>query len=156
MKPDMWLSKVLRDDTLTTTQRAVAAALWSYMDRAGVCWPSVETIGQRAGISKRRNVRLALDMLTERGHLERVLQPNGRLSTNRYKAVDKPPRGVPKGTATVVPLGTHRGAPKGTPQGGPPRGPRTSPEELVGEQPSAPTDSPHPYIQHLANHWPRP
>lgn len=156
MKPDAWLSKVLRDDTLTTTQRAVAAALWSYMDRAGVCWPSVATIGQRAGINKRETVRIALDMLTERGHLERVLQPNGRLSTNRYKAVDKPPRGSAERTAAVVRLTDKRGSAERTPQGGPSNGPRTSPIELVGEQPSAPTDSPHPYIQHLANHWPRP
>lgn len=156
MKPDVWLSKVLRDEALTPTQRAVAAALWSFMDRAGVCWPSLEKIGGRAGISQRRHVRLALDMLTERGHVERVLQPGGRLSTNRYKAVDKPPRGVAKGTAAVVPLAHIRGVAKSTPQGGSPKAPRTIPIELRDQQPQNEPDGPHPFIGRLAANWPRP
>lgn len=146
-----WLSKVLQDDALTTTQRAVAASLWSFMDRAGKCNPSVEVIGRRAGLTKRRSIRLAIDVLTERGWVERVLQPDGRLSPNRYRAVDNPQRRSPKGTATVVPFGTVRGVPKGTPQGGSPKDPRTYPEELTRAS-SPPARDDNPWVKHLANH----
>ena len=135
---DQWLCAVAGDTALTTAQKAVAMALWSYMDRRGVCWPSVAAIGERAGISTERAARHALKDLEAAGYIRRTLQPNGRKAPNSYSArlpedgkvihmgtTKRPPK--PKvGGSFRADVGGHETTPLGVPR----NDPRTNPIEL--------------------------
>ena len=99
-----WLEEVIKDGRLTATQKSVAAALWTFMDAGGCCWPSQQAIGDRAGISKRETVRLCVTALEAAGHLTRLLQPDGNRRPNRYIAAG------PGISGEVVRLPAKRGA----------------------------------------------
>jgi hypothetical protein len=148
--PDQWLSRVAQAPDLSATQRAVALSLWSFMDKQGLCWPSVESIGARAGIRKRDHVRAALKVLEEVGYLTRKVQPGGRYSTNSYRAADpsRPPR---KGVTPVTPLRDSRPPRKGVTYGAPQRGHELSQEELTRARGGTASDGPHPFIAALSS-----
>ena len=148
MKSHAWLGLVLRQPGFTPTQRAVAAALWSFMDMHGKCYPSMQALGERAGIAKRDHLRSALDALVDLGHLERSIQPKGRLSTNIYRAVDhrRRPR---SGVTTVTLLREIRRPRRGVPLGPPAEGSLTTPIELRGGSDETVTNV-HPVISHIA------
>jgi hypothetical protein len=140
--PDVWLSAVIEDTALTPVQRAVAVALWRHMDRQGVCWPSMDKICDYSGCSKRDTVRAALDVLVERGWIDRSVQPKGRLSNNRYTArtakrtVRRPVERVPvervTEDATVTRLTEVRRPVERVTQGDPSNGSLTIHKELRG------------------------
>jgi Helix-turn-helix domain len=48
----VWLEAVTKSADLAPITRAVAAALWSFMDHAGCCWPSAPAIAERAGCGR--------------------------------------------------------------------------------------------------------
>lgn len=152
MNPQAWLSAVAKDDRLTLTQRAVAMALWSFMDRHGRCFPGMQAIGERAGVRKRDTVRAALAALEERGHIVVQLQPRGRLSTNEYRAVDNSLRRPVKRVTTVTRLTDRRPPVERVTQGPPSNGSLTFPEGTKGKRSGSLVDnSPHPIVSSLAD-----
>lgn len=150
MKSHEWLNLVMRQPGPTPTQRAVAAALWSFMDMHGRCHPSMQAVGERAGIAKRDHVRRAIDALVELGLLDRCVQPDGRLSTNVYRAVDNRSRRPRCGGATVTPLRDARRPRSGVPLGPPAEGSQTVPIEQGGGSDTTATNV-HPLIAHIAS-----
>ena len=145
MKSHEWLNLVMRQPGLTPTQRAVAAALWSFMDMHGKCHPSMQALGERAGIAKRDHLRRAIDALIDLGLLDRSVQPNGRLSTNIYRT--RRPR---SGVTAVTPLRDARRPRKGVPLCPPAKGSQTVPIEQKGSSDGTVTNV-HPLIAHIAS-----
>ena len=82
MKPILWRDAI-RDSDLDSTAKLVAHTLSTYMNGAGVCWPSKSTLAQGAGKSK-RTVDGAIERLASAGFLT-ISQSRGR-SSNGYTA----------------------------------------------------------------------
>ena len=79
----IWRDEIAASE-LNATARAVACALATYMDRDGVCWPSVETISRLLRLS-RRTVQRAIRTLEAQGFL-RVQLGGGRGKASTYRA----------------------------------------------------------------------
>lgn len=152
MNPAEWLSAVVQDPALKTTDRAVAAALWSFMDRDGVCWPGHKKLGPRAGLSKRDYLRAALDRLETAGWLRITVQPSGRYSTNVYEAVDKSSCAPRKGSRGVTRLADFRPPAKGVTHVTREGGHELSQRELRDGGSAEPVDDGvHPIVSSLAD-----
>lgn len=90
-----------------TTAFAVFGVLASHANKENVCWPSVATIADRAGI-KERAAQLAINALVQEGLIVVEKHP-GRV--NRYRIVFVDERGAPASTAVA-----HVDAPGGAPE----------------------------------------
>lgn len=91
-------------------QVAVYAALRSFADRGGECWPSYQTLASRAGISEKK-VRLVLSELRDEGWIGWVSRrkDDGSLASNLYSIY-----GVRSGTPGGEGSGTPGGEGLGT------------------------------------------
>lgn len=64
-------TKLLDDPTLDAAEKMTLIALLSYANPEGRCWPSLERIAQRAGISRRGTMKI-LKRLDDRSLIERT------------------------------------------------------------------------------------
>ena len=95
---------VVFDHRLSATAVQVLAAISTYADRNGRCWPAVSTLAERTGMSE-RHARTCLGMLVEFGHLEIDARPG---QSNVYR--------IPRNHSSGV---NHSSGDPGTPvQGG--------------------------------------
>lgn len=80
-----WIDAVLADHSgrLDAHAVAVAVALWSHMDGAGVCWPSIRLVADESRCSP-NTVTARIDALEETGFLAVTRQPR---RANTYTAV---------------------------------------------------------------------
>lgn len=72
--------------SLSPKGQAVAVAVASFMNRWGECWPSIAALGERAGLSRRYSVSLALRELGDRGLLEVERRGHHRSNVCRWAA----------------------------------------------------------------------
>ena len=92
--PGSWVDAWVQDERLPSGVRLLLYALANYMDKRGVCWPSVSTLARDTGYDRRHAFRLLahgealgwLDIDTEGGPKVR----GGKL--NLYRARMSPPR----------------------------------------------------------------
>jgi hypothetical protein len=82
-----WVHEVRKDSGLSRTTKLVALTLAAHMDTSGLCWPSITTIAQGAGL-KRRATILHLSKLEAAGYIRRR-KGVGRGNTTRYEACKK-------------------------------------------------------------------
>lgn len=81
---------IIDDKTLKAADKSVYATLCMYADnRTADCWPSRETLMQKAGVSD-RTLRNSLQTLQERGYIEVVRRhaDDGRQLSNLYVLLD--------------------------------------------------------------------
>ena len=79
---------IIEDATLTPESRLIYACLACYADKKRSCYPSIETLISVSGMSKTRFYK-HMDILVERGIVEKVKQKNGNLyGKNIYKLRD--------------------------------------------------------------------
>lgn len=71
------LFALMRDGKVSATAFVVGAALCSFADRDGVCWPRREDIGKRVGIPRTATISASLSELLHAGFMERVRLQRG-------------------------------------------------------------------------------
>jgi hypothetical protein len=86
-----WTRAVRDDGGLSSGAKLVGFALATFMDRDGVCWPSVETLRAATSLSG-RTVERRRNELLDGGYLIVVEHGGGRRRSNRYRAVFPPER----------------------------------------------------------------
>ena len=133
--PGSWVDAWCQASDLSTGSRVVLFALANYMDRQGVCWPSLATLARDTGM-QRRSVWRALDEAEAAGWIEREKRrgPKGEWLSSRYRAKVSPPLG----TETHLGVGTEAHQPRDR------DAPRRSIERPEGTSTTELTDSENP------------
>ncbi len=85
---ELWerLTPVMARKGLTPSDKLVAVGLCRFIDRKGVCWPSIGALEDQTGLSERQ-VRRSLDELVRAGAIERRARysEDGRQRSNLYR-----------------------------------------------------------------------
>ena len=79
-----WMNGWVDDESLSGTAVAVLAVLLRHMGQTGEAWPSVATIGAKAGFANRKTIYAAISEIEKAGWLE-VERTHGSSSTYRAK-----------------------------------------------------------------------
>lgn len=102
-------SSLVADRRIGDAAFRVLAALSTYADRDGWCWPSQQTLASDVGTS-RRSVRTQLDVLEEAGYVEssRRIRADGSESSKTYRLLYdrdhwRPTRQSPPASETPTP-----------------------------------------------------
>ena len=74
---------VLEDKTLPSDAKLLYVYLSKYACNKGECWPSIETLVENSGISKRQILRM-LQVLEEKGYIVRQKRRTGNGKSNLY------------------------------------------------------------------------
>ncbi|MEP4769615.1 MAG: helix-turn-helix domain-containing protein [Roseibium sp.] len=81
-----WISKLSRDQRLSSNERIVGIVLCDYFNtRSSLAWPTIETLQNAAGVSKRTVIR-ATKQLEACGYVS-IERARGRGQNNRYRFV---------------------------------------------------------------------
>lgn len=81
-----WTHAIRDDPDLSSTAKLVAYALATYMDRDGLCWPSVAKLARATSLS-RRTVQIAHRELEAFGYLDPGDKKGGARRPNEYRAL---------------------------------------------------------------------
>jgi hypothetical protein len=99
-----WVHEV-KDSDLSRSTKLVALTLAAWMDTSGLCWPSITTIAQGAGLKPRATI-LHLGKLDAAGYIRRQ-KGGGRGISTRYQATCKTVHGDSLNSARGRPETVH-------------------------------------------------
>lgn len=85
----VWSYKDLRG-----SEKLVLLAIADYADKSGFCWPSIDTIADKAGL-KRRQTQTIVASLEKAGYLKIDRPKTGRTHTSRYTVLQKGANNAP-------------------------------------------------------------
>lgn len=90
--------------SIRPTAYAVLGALCSYANEQGSCWPSIDSLSKRTGISRRTIIR-SLKKLCEVGLISRLQRyASGGRTSDLYQIIYHPVVGVTDGTDPMPPV----------------------------------------------------
>jgi hypothetical protein len=106
----MWLDQVLADQSLPAAAFRVAYIISRHINRGtGDAWLGTRRLSEKAGVSRNFAIK-AMRLLETTGHLA-VEDGHGRGNTNRYRMVEKGPRGEQETVHDVNHFDEINGAP---------------------------------------------